>query len=241
MPDAIQKKKTLVFCTAFVGTSERTANVWRFRYRRWLDAILASRLSFDQILIVDDGSPALPDWADVLPLTFLPPEQPQAQVVLFHFKNNLGRPSVYDYPGWFRSFAFVATYAQAYQFEKIVHIESDAYLISSRIQEYCNDVEDDWVTFLGPRHDYPETGIQVVAGRGLSLYYDVAAQPYADFAGKPIEVVLPFTKVERGFLGDRYGEYPDLCPARGRLDNAGIYASGSLRPLLLVAATRNRK
>ena len=58
----------------------------------------------------------------------MPPEQPQAQAVLFHFKNNLGRPSVYDYPGWFRSFTFVATYAQAYQFEKIVHIESDPYL-----------------------------------------------------------------------------------------------------------------
>ncbi len=147
---------------------------------------------------------------------------------MFHFKENLGRPAVYDYPGWFRSFAFGATYAQAYGFERIIHIESDAYLISSRIQQYCNEVDDGWVTFLGPRHDYPETGIQVIAGRGLSLFYTVAVQPYEDFAGKPIEVMLPFTKVERTFLGDRFGRVLTYVPAGSRLDHADLHASGSL-------------
>lgn len=212
MPDVAAAKKTLVFCTSFVGASPRAEDIWRFRYRRWLDAILSSDLTYDQILLVDDGSPTLPDWPDVVPLTFLPPDPPRERVVLFHFRNNLGRAAVYDYPGWFRSFTFVATYAQAYGFERIIHIESDAYLISSRIQQYCNEVEDDWVTFLGPRHDYPETAIQVIAGRSLALYYDTCARPYEDFAGKAIEEMLPFTRVERGFLGDRFGEYLTYVP-----------------------------
>src|SRR5208282_5690067 len=56
-----KKPKTLVFCTAFA----RTLEVWNSRYRRWLNAIQASGLVFDQIMIVDDGSPILPEWNDI--------------------------------------------------------------------------------------------------------------------------------------------------------------------------------
>jgi hypothetical protein len=205
-------QKTLVFCTAYTG---RTANPWEgwdVRYKRWLRAIRLSELDYDQILIVDDGSPTLPRWPNTAVLTVLPSGQPTADVVVFHFPDNLGRPAGYDYPGWYRSFTFAADYAKAFGFEKIVHIESDAFLISRRMQLYCNSITNDWVTFMGPRHNYPETGIQVIAGDGLERFYSISALPYSEFRGKPVETLLPFTRVESRFVGDRFGEYLSYVP-----------------------------
>lgn len=207
------RKKTLVFCTAYTGTAANPWDAWNIRYKRWLEAITTSHLHYDQILIVDDGSPTLPEWPGMATLFSLGGQQPEEPVVLFHFAENLGRLGPYDYPGWFRSFALAAVYAQTYGFEKVIHIESDAFLISRRIQDYCNAVEDGWVAFLCPRYNFPETGIQIMAGTGLRRFYRLAAQPYSDFARQPIETALPFTRVERRFIGDRYGDYLTYVPA----------------------------
>jgi len=207
------RQRTLVFCTAFSGPSTQPWASWNVRYRRWLDAIATSHLHYDQILIVDDGSPTLPNWPGTAVMTHLGTQRPAERVVIFHFPDNLGRSAVFEYPGWFRSFTFAATYAKRYGFEKIIHIESDAFLVSQRIQEFCNSVEDDWVTFLGPRHGYPEAAIQIMVGEGLRRFYEIALRPYSDFAGKPIEMALPFTRVEHQFTGDRYGEYLPYVPA----------------------------
>ena len=51
----------MLFCTAFAKTKEE----WNERYQRWLRAIRESTLVYDNIMIVDDGSPVLPDWTDV--------------------------------------------------------------------------------------------------------------------------------------------------------------------------------
>jgi hypothetical protein len=205
-------KKTLVFCTAYTGRIDHPWEAWEVRYKRWLRAIRSSELDYDQILIVDDGSPTLPQWPGTAILSALPPDQPSERVVIFHFPDNLGRPAGYDYPGWYRSFTFAADYAKAFGFEKIVHIESDAFLISGRMQRYCNDVTDDWVTFMGPRHGYPETGIQVMAGDGLERFCLISSLPYAEYKGKPVETLLPFTRVETKFVGDRFGEYLSYVP-----------------------------
>jgi hypothetical protein len=203
-PDAL---KTLVFCTAYTGRLDKPWEAWEVRYKRWLRSIAASDLGYDQILLVDDGSPTLPDWPDTAILSVLPATQPAKRVVIFHFPENLGRPAGYDYPGWYRSFMFAAEYARTFGFEKIVHIESDAFLITRRIQQYCNDVTNDWVTFMGPRHSYPETGIQIIAGDGLERLHLISSLPYSEYKGRPVETLLPFTRVETKFLGDRFGEY----------------------------------
>ncbi len=204
--------RTLVFCTAFADGDRNPPHGWNVRYKRWLDALLQSKLKFDQILIIDDGSPTLPDWPGVHVLTDLPRSQPAVPVVLFHFDTNLGRNGVYEYPGWYRSFAFAAMYADRYHFDKLIHIESDAFLVSDRIQNYFNAVADGWIALWSPRYDYPETGVQIIAGSAVEAFKAFCAHPYSEFSGRPIEPVMPFTKVERQFVGDRYGEYLSYVP-----------------------------
>jgi hypothetical protein len=201
-------KRTLVFCTAFA----RTADVWDYRYRTWLDAILGSELQFERILLVDDGSPTLPNWSDVAIVheNSAPPDD--AGIVLYHFSDHLGRVSDFDFPGWYRSFAYAGRYAQRNGYRKVVHIESDAFLISRRIRAYLNAIRNGWIATWCPRHNFPESGIQVIAGQAMSALAEVCERPNSHFVTGNIEHQLPFTHVEKAFKGDRYSEGQFFIP-----------------------------
>jgi hypothetical protein len=208
------RQRTLVFCTAYTHGSAGPFYTWNQRYRTWVDAIRSTALDYDQILLIDDGSASLPDWPDVTIVRSGDDIRCDAPLVLYHFREHLGRRAVSDFPGWVRSFFFAATYAQANGFEKVVHIEADAFLISHRIQQYVNDINDGWVTLFCPLFARPESGIQIIAGSALERYRAFAEQPVDALAGAVIETTLPFTHIETSFIGDRYGEYLDYVPVQ---------------------------
>ena len=201
---AVNSMKTLIFCT---GWSNEQDN-WN-TYKNWLGAIGGSNLKYNQILIPDDGSVVLPSFGEII--GELPDIQPKGDIVVYHWEQNLGRPSHLDYPGWYRSFMFAATYASRYGFEKVVHIESDARIISERLQLYINSVIDGWAAFWCPRHSFPETGIQIIAGESMRRYVELSKTPYEFFIGQHAEGYLPVTVVYN-FIGDRYGEYLPTIP-----------------------------
>lgn len=202
------RNKTLVFCTSYCSTH----NQWDQRYRRWLDAIRASNLEFSKILIIDDCSESLPGWRDIQIIEEDSDLNMSESVALFRFKKHLGRHSDRNFPGWYRSFSFAFFFAQAHGFKKIIHIESDAFLISSRIVEYINKLDDGWVALWCDSHKFPETAIQIVAGKAMALFGSTVSRPYSEFVGKFPEEEFPFTHIERSFVGDRYGEYTNIVP-----------------------------
>ena len=209
---AAGSSRTLVFCTAHVGPDTPAQGGWQARYRRWVDAVRCGGLRFDQALIIDDGSATLPDWPDLAIIDEPTLARSHAPLVLHHFADRLGRRGLSDFPGWVRSFFFAARYAQAHGFDRVVHLESDAFLVSRRIVAWCNGVEDGWQALWCPRYSRPEAGIQVIAGAGVEAWRRFAAQPVEAMAGQVIETTLPFTQVERGFIGDRYTEAAALVP-----------------------------
>ncbi len=203
----MKSPKTLVFCTAYA----HSLRGWNVRYRQWLDAVRVSSLRHDQLLLIDDGSPALPTWTDIKIVSSLHDDVNEASAVLHHFQCRLGNDAG-PWPGWNRSFLYAARYAKQHGFERIVHLESDAFLISDRLCRNLNEIEDEWVTLWCPRHSMPESGIQVMAGSGLQMFFDFASKPYSERIGKTAELGFPRTRVEKGFVGDRYGEYLDHIP-----------------------------
>ena len=106
---------------------------------------------------------------------------------------------------------FAATYAQRYGFQKIIHIESDAYLISERIHSFINEFSNGWIAFYCPRHRFPEAGIQIIAGDAIANYIAISQRPYHHFINQCAENYLPFTP-NLDFIGDRYGEYLSEAP-----------------------------
>jgi hypothetical protein len=199
--------KTLIFCTSFA----RARDTWNARYRRWVDAIRASALHVNQILIVDDGSPVLPNWPDVTVVHEGGTQQPEQlacsdPLVLYHFVDNLGRKEIYDFPGWYRSFSFGCRYAKSHGFDKVIHLESDAYLTSYRMQNYANILAGGWTALWCPKYNFPEIAVQIIAGQEIDDLAAFMSVPYSKYIRKNHELMLPFTYVEKNFVGDRYGE-----------------------------------
>lgn len=200
--------KTLIFCTSYAPNPQ----TWQVRQRRWVDAILQSGIVHDQILIVDDGSAFLPAWPGLSVVSSDDCATPEAApvpggVMIYHFTARLGRPSLYDFPGWHRSFAFAVLYGQAHGFGRIIHIESDAFLITERVRAYLGELDEGWVALFCPKYNFPDIAIQAAAGDEVGRMAAWAREPYAKMVGKSHELLMPYTKVERGFVGDRYGEH----------------------------------
>ncbi len=204
---------TLVYCTAYATTPA----LWRARFRTWVDAVQEG-LGADQILIVDDGSPMLPGWADTRLSSGAGTGDAEnlgrpGGVMLHHFSDRLGRSSNLDFPGWYSFFAFGAIYGAAHGFDRVMHIESDAFLISDRSKSFFRDFADGWAALWCGKYNFPESALQVAAGAGVASMRDFASLPYEEkLAGRDHEQVLPLTHVERGFAGDRWGENAEAIP-----------------------------
>ena len=208
--------KTLIFCTGYGKNLEE----WETRHSKWINAIESGTLEADTLLIPDDGSPELPNWEGITMLSGeLPDQEPDTRGVIYSFPDNLGRQAIYVYPGWYRSFMFAAKYAKKYGYEKVIHIESDAFIISERMQQYINAINYGWMTFWCPKYQLPETSIQVITGPALNDFIALIDAPYSLVSGKPADPNpsqgiswLPFNAVNQMFKGDRYGENKGQVP-----------------------------
>ncbi|WP_223151643.1 hypothetical protein [Chitinophaga varians] len=120
----------------------------------------------------------------------------------------MGRPSQKNYQGWWRSFCYAIILAEKYGFEKIIHVESDFYITSSRMMSYMKDLESGWTTFYSRFHQFPESAIQVICMDAFPLFRALYNQMYLEnyVIDKSAELYLPFTKVEETFIGDRLGQ-----------------------------------
>lgn len=155
---------TLVFRTCHAAS----ASAWRMRYRPCLDAVLGYGIA-DHVLMVDDGSVMLPGWPDVGISSGDDVEDAiapggAARVVLHHFVQRLGRRDVIDFPGWHRSFVFAARYAGRHGFERVVHIESDAYVLTPRVASFLRAYRNGWCMLWSKKYKSPEMALQVVHG-----------------------------------------------------------------------------
>ena len=196
----------LVFCTSHATDLAE----WRLRYRRWTDRVRNSGLRYKKIALIDDGSPLLPDWVKVTEVGKRAPLF-GADVELHHFPDNLGRRTILDFPGWYRSFAYSVEIAKRINATKIIHIESDAALLSKEAVDWANTFHDGWAAPYSAMYGFPEMAIQVIAGSALQGYYDLFSQPYDWLRDRIHETALPYTHVIRPFVGDRYTGETDVA------------------------------
>ncbi|MEM7308279.1 MAG: hypothetical protein AAF682_16485 [Planctomycetota bacterium] len=156
---------SFLFCTSYITDRSPFA-----RWTRWLDFYDArrERLGVDRLVLIDDGTPSerLPGELTIVSADRpLPPALPDGPV-MFRFAENLGRTSLRGFPGWWRSFTFAAAVAERYGYERILHCESDAFVLSDRMLADLGERRRGWTAFWCPLFRMPETAIQVLAGDG---------------------------------------------------------------------------
>lgn len=188
------KNRSLIFCTSYINSKQS----WDERYNVWLEYYRNSMLARHKICMIDDGGSY----------------DPGCNNMIFHrFQERLGRKSEINFPGWWRSFLFSVELAKREGCNKIIHIESDAFLLSNRIMIYIEAIKSGWTSFWCRRWQMPESAIQVICEDNFEKMLEIAENNLdGEFFLKSAESLLPFTDTIKFFNGDRYGEYIDYIP-----------------------------
>jgi hypothetical protein len=205
----MRKFHTLIFCTSYVADGA----AWSTRYRRWLDHHGAIPWHDALLCLIDDASPFVPPTTEVIcvPAGAPLPDAPSLPLMV-RFPDRLGRPALIRYPGWWRSFLHSLVVARHYGCERIVHIESDSFVLSRRMAAFVEGRRSGWTAFWCPRWRFPETCIQVICADQFDAMQRLADDGWDRHAGQLAERELPFTDVVRDPHGNRYGEFRSRIP-----------------------------
>jgi len=195
--------KTLLFCTAYCDTKD----TWVSRYQKWIN-YYSQLIQCDQMLIIDDGSALFPNLHDIQLINQLESSQPESKVVLFHFPDRLGRASLKNFPGWYRSYKFALDYAKRFHFEKVIHIESDFYILTSSLTKLINESKTGWSTVFSSHYNFPECALQVICSDQFHAMEKFIAHKYEEYVGFDMENLIPFSHIYREFKGDRSNTIP---------------------------------
>jgi tetratricopeptide (TPR) repeat protein len=199
----------VLFCTSYF----RDAATWQARYSRWIEHHQAFPWLCRAIVMIDDGSPHEPERSQLTAIAAADiGKRALPRRALVRFPNNLGRAGTTVYPGWCRSFLFSLDIAESYGFRKIVHVESDTYLLSSGIVDYIQRTRTGWTAFWSARYQFPETALQIICSDAFPALAKIRDAGPDAFRGQPAEMVLPFTRVEKSFVGDRFSEFQAAIP-----------------------------
>ena len=225
--------KTVLFATSYIN-SERHLQ----RYREWLAYYTErlNKLGAGNIFLIDDGSPL--EWLLQLGIPIIRidkvtdgifPKVQEGGAAIFRFPENLGRPQTTVIPGWWRSFSFVSFLAYFYTVDKLIHIESDTYILSDRMFYWLKSTRNRWAVPRSKHYGFPDPCIQIIPNYSTD-YIDFPSKPHSNFKvlfdyfnkGEMFwfkngelnknyipEYCLPFDEITEQFEGDRYGE--DWC------------------------------
>jgi hypothetical protein len=196
---------TLLFCTSYLEAE----SAWIHRYRPWIDYYQTFPLRRDATFMLDDASPYVPQDDRLVLLNELPARLDSGKLQLYRFPEHLGNKR---HRGWWRSFLFSLQIARRYGFRKIIHVESDAYLLSQRVVEYLGELNSGWTALWCPLYQLPEAGIQVVAEDQFAALQAFADRDLREVSRTMPEKSFPFTRIEKKFHGDRYGEFRSRIP-----------------------------
>lgn len=195
--------KAFLFCTSYINDVKR--------YKRWVNYFYPRRSQFgaESVFLINDGNNDINfderliavHTDDILPV-ILP-----SDLVMFTFEKHLGRSRMFCYPGWWRSFTYSVIIAQKYGFNKIIHIESDAYVFSNRLANYIRRINSGWTALWSDHYLMPETAIQVICKDAFDYlyYYHNMGHDFFTSSERAAEFLLPFSKINNRFKGDRYG------------------------------------
>ena len=202
--------KTLIFCTSYFDTQE----LYRKRYQKWIDYYNKHPFTSDKHLyLIDDCSDLeliTDDSVHNIKEDQLEDFQEVNKINIYSFNNRKGlnwSHNSANNEGWWRSFSASLYIAEKYNYEKIIHIESDAFLISKRIFNHIDSLKSGWTGLWANKYNFPESCIQIICKDQFDSFRDFVSCGSYELSKKGFaEKIIPFTNVERRFVGDRYGE-----------------------------------
>lgn len=187
--------KTLLFAPCYLDEGDRLQ-----RNLKWLKYYkdLKGNLKYDDILLVDNAS-------SISSLQEL--KKDHSDIRVLESKVHLSRLTEHAYGYWFKAFRKGISYALNNGYDKIIHCDSDVFILKQELVDYVNSINSGWNCLYCSMYDYPETTFQIIGKDKFEEAYDFFLDGFLKFYPYKIaETEIPFTHVEKGFIGDRYGE-----------------------------------
>ncbi len=186
--------KTLVYCSADIPDE----STWQQRYARWLEHHRGGLLAADALVMFDDHSPFAPPSLAVVAASRIG-QDALPREALIRFADRLGRAQMSDSPAWWRALLSSVCVALHYGFERVIHVESDSFVLSQRLAENLSARTSGWTALWHPASQRAEVAINVLCRDAFHLVEQLAARGPFDFRGQVPGLILPFTGTAQGF------------------------------------------
>jgi hypothetical protein len=145
---------------------------WLGRYKPWVDHYQTLPLRRAATFMLDDFSPYVPEDHRFVILDDLPSRVDPEKIYLYRFAEHIGNDRRNRHRGWWRSFLFSLQIARQYGLRKIIHIESDAYLISQQVIDYLSNLDSGWTALWCPLYQIPGDATFCRHGFSRSVAHD---------------------------------------------------------------------
>lgn len=117
----------------------------------------------------------------------------------------------HNYPSIWRAYWSVKELLN--RFERVFYVATDARVVSQRLMNWMLSIESGWATLWSAEYQCAASEIQVITRDCVAFENFFAGPCNPDkYNGLHEERVLPFTHIEKGFVGDRYGEFMPAPP-----------------------------
>lgn len=208
--------KTCMFTTSWLDGTDKLGNSRLDRTKRYLDYYrpLKDELGFSEFFLADNHS-SIENIVDLnLSHKLRVFSQYEQRIsgedcIVKCFTETLTRGEHLDYPYVWRGVYFVQELIKL-GYEKIIYCETDAFILSRPLAHYIRGLDSGFVSFYSPRYNFPLAEITVLCKDAFPRFIDWCSQMTWQERNKQrllYETALPFTGIQRGFIGDRYGEF----------------------------------
>lgn len=206
--------KRVVICLMWLGEDWRVT-----RYQKWLKFMLSikNELRFDKIILIDNASDLnlLKKFSVEFNANIINAETKEviayadheSIIDIYRYENHLTRTGIHEYPYCWRGLEFAQNFIKQNEtLEKIYFIDSDFYVLTKNLTKYMRELNTGSTSFRCKKYGFAEAALFVLCRDWFKKYCEIPIPSYTHYNGQNMEDILPFSKVETKFNGDRYGE-----------------------------------
>lgn len=198
------------------GNSRLDRNI---RYVKYYSAI-QSEIGFDDIIFADNASSydSMRAFKDAVGLKY--------PVQIHKFHQHLARGGTFNMPYVWRALHHIRDLiAEGYQ--KIICIDSDAFVLTKKLANHIRDTNTGWEALWCAKYGFPEAACHWISEDQFSFFLGYTSVPWERMNNLVMENSLPFTKVNKDFVSDRFGE--NFCEQTEIMD---FYGQSNLKTKL---------
>lgn len=201
--------KKIFFALCWLGEDWRVV-----RYQKYLEYYLKiqNEFEFDRIILLDNES----DMNLLLKLKAniyeagtkkILHQQHGSIIDVYRCSEHLPRTGIHEYPYCWRGLEFAQNFIKQNEtLEKVYFIDSDFYVLTKNLTRYMRELNAGSTSFRCKKYGFAEAALFVLCRDWFKKYCEIPIPSYTHYNGQNMEDILPFSKVETKFNGDRFGE-----------------------------------